>query len=167
MLWPRPGLLGLAFYAALILSLFYSHEVSAQIVEDSAAPWRINLENDSDLEPAALDSSQFVPSLKLLYRTDNPPPENVTIAPYRTGVRFGWRDPRRLFIGLAAEKDAGERQFWDHTALALSFSQLDDRLTLILGDYLVGYGTGLVIRTKRNYGLGLDAEGNLSFIHRG
>ncbi len=102
-------------------------------------------------------------SLRFLsrYQQDFPPSQDVSSSPYRAGSKFMLRSSKNLALGIAVEKDAGEIQLWDQTAVTFMAPLPGHLGRLVMGDYLVGYGEGLVIRTARNFGLGRDAEHNL------
>lgn len=69
---------------------------------------------------------------------------------YRS-LRYDFSSGKKLDAGLRAEKDAGERDF-DHLSAYVALKQLGKVSSLIVGDYKVGYGMGLVVNNSANMG---------------
>lgn len=98
---------------------------------------------------------------------DQPASEDVESAPYRLGEKFTLGHTGGVILGLAFDKDPGEKVPWDHSSFSLEipFSQEDGEV--ILGDYLVGAGQGLIVQTRRNFGLSFDRVGHLRIYPHG
>lgn len=95
------------------------------------------------------------------YQQDIPPRSvSVTKSPYRWGQKVTVSNSRGVFFGASFEKDPGEQFVYDHTAASLELP-IPDFARVILGNYLVNIGQGLVINTQRNFGLGGSESGIL------
>ena len=93
---------------------------------------------------------------------DDPPGEAISKSPYRDRLKLALNKAGSLSIGLALEKDAGETDLWDHTAMGLTFGFPHESGKLILGDYLVRYGFGMLLNTRRNFFFAQQIEASLN-----
>jgi hypothetical protein len=181
MLRNRPDFLTLI--ACLSLSLFINTRTGYAQGDEFAAPWRLESFDPGEFEiPDSIsidefdssawtssvihDSTSYNLRITLKYQQAILG-KNQSIRPYRFGPKFSMAGSDQVFLGLALEKDPGEAHFWDHSALTASLPLPNNIGKIILGDYLVGYGCGLVIRTARNWGLGRDIRSNLQFRAQG
>jgi hypothetical protein len=64
-------------------------------------------------------------------------------------------------MGIALEKDAGERDVWDYAGFGLAAALPRQLGWIYLGDYLLDWGQGLLARTRRNYGLSGQIKNDL------
>lgn len=119
------------------------------------------LETISNYIKVIHDIDVYTVSYICRYRQDYPASSAVRESSYRFSQRLRVENSAGVALGVGLDKDPGEEELWDHSSLALEIPlpKLDGRL--ILGDYLVGFGHGLVIKTRRNYGLGRRPDGNL------
>lgn len=101
------------------------------------------------------------------YQNNVPYASQIDQSPYRSGEKLTVTNNRGVSLGLAFEKDPGEEPLWDHSAFSLDIPFDRRRGDLILGDYLAGFGQGLVIRTRRNFGLSGNVDANLRGYPRG
>lgn len=161
----------------LILLTFFRYSVFPRLAhaqeEESFAPWKMTeLDQLDDLtavesnppkqQPAiGTSSSSYSFHFAGKFQYANPRASDAAFSPYRQGMRGIVTRFRKMFVGVALEKDPGERQYWDHASIAASFESPRNELRFILGDYRVHFGGGLVIRTARNYGLPYGAETTL------
>lgn len=90
-------------------------------------------------------------------------------APYHS-LRYGFRYRENLYIGLAAEKDAGEpfgalhnKKGYDYYSFYLLIKDINRLKTLALGNYRLSFGQGLVVST--DYLMGKSAYSS-SFTFR-
>jgi hypothetical protein len=142
--------------------------------EESVAPWRMTELDQLDIPTPETDLLQRQPEIwnstspslysfqfasRFQYAIPRAP--EVVVSPYRQGMRGTLKRSGELTIGVALEKDPGEKQYWDHASIAASCAFPRNRLHFLLGDYRVRYGGGLVIRTARNYGLPYSADATL------
>lgn len=74
--------------------------------------------------------------------------------PMYHSLRYGFRYKDRLYVGVSAEKDAGEplgalhnKQGYDYYAFHLLLQNVGRIKTLAVGNYRLGFGQGLVIST--------------------
>jgi hypothetical protein len=102
-------------------------------------------------------------SIKYLgrYRKDVPVSNPVTQSPFRFSQKVSIENLSGVLVGVAVDKDPGEGELWDHASLVFEAPLPPVSGKLILGDYVAGFGQGLVIRTRRNYGLGSHPQNNL------
>lgn len=90
-------------------------------------------------------------------------------APYHS-LRYGFRYRENLYVGLAAEKDAGEpfgalhnKKGYDYYSFYLLIKDINRLKTLALGNYRLSFGQGLVVST--DYLMGKSAYSS-SFTFR-
>ncbi|TKJ39773.1 hypothetical protein CEE37_10880 [candidate division LCP-89 bacterium B3_LCP] len=95
------------------------------------------------------------------YQQDDPLSDNVDKSPCRLGQKLTVKSDRGIEIGMGMEKDPGEEQFWDHSSFSMKIPLRNTGGDIFIGDYVLGFNHGLVIRTRRNMGLTSIAEGNL------
>ncbi len=97
------------------------------------------------------------------YQQDIPPRSDlVRRSPYRWGNKIALTGASGIRLGAAFEKDPGESEPWDHVAVSLEVPvALGARV--ILGNFLVREGHGLIINTRRNFGLGSAPASALFF----
>jgi hypothetical protein len=167
MLWNRCNLLRFILCAIFILAS--RPTVVLGQLDDGLAPWRLEnfdpgdleLPTTVDLNPASGDSLSYKLRITCRLRQENHGTAPALTNPFRIGPKVAVQGPHEVFLGVSLEKEPGESLFWDHSALTASLPLPDNHGRLVLGDYLIGYGQGLVISTARNFGLGRNAIGNL------
>jgi hypothetical protein len=100
---------------------------------------------------------RFIPEEEL---QDSPNKQYVG-DPYYYSLRYRFRYSNRIYAGLSGEKDAGEQAWGKYNKGFDSYNayfQINDVgkfKTLVVGDYGVSFGQGLVVNT--NYGFGKSA----------
>lgn len=109
-----------------------------------------------------LDSTSQVHQISR-YSIQHPYSESVEKGAFKFGQKFFIKNNDNVTLGLATEKDPGEVEFWDHATLSLKLPLFENRGELFLGDFTVSSGHGLVINTRRNFGLGWNADSNIRF----
>lgn len=73
-------------------------------------------------------------------------------------LRYSWQQGRHLDVGLRLETDAGEQMFtgttpfWDSYGGHAMLREVGPLRTLIVGDYKVGFGEGLVLNNGIRFG---------------
>jgi hypothetical protein len=73
-------------------------------------------------------------------------------SPFDLYQRFDLRFRSWLSAGFLSQKDAGEKEIIDHLSGFLGVSLMDDRVKIILGDFRISAGTGLMLSNP--YGMG-------------
>lgn len=106
-------------------------------------------------------------SLIMRFQFQQPSRAEVEESPYRSGEKLAVGAPDHVYLGIVLEKDPGETDLWDYSAFSLQAGLPNKSGKVILGDYLAGFGAGLVIRTARNYGLNQHPTAGLSFYPQG
>lgn len=91
-------------------------------------------------------------------------------------TRLRARYERRVMLALTMEKDAGERFAWDpgtstygydHVSGHLALSRMGRLKRLVLGDYVLNYGQGLLLWRTGAFGKGNDAVGAVARVGDG
>ena len=78
--------------------------------------------------------------------------------PFYHNLKYQYRFANKLAIGLVVEKDAGEALFkggfngYDYTSLHVMLSNVGRLKNLVIGDYRLHFGQGVVINTGFNMG---------------
>lgn len=116
---------------------------------------------------AAADTTSYNLRITCRYRQENQDSFLPGTGPSIIGPKMSVTGHDGLFLGAALESESGESRLWQHSALAAALPLPGNTGRLILGDFLAGFGQGLVIRTARNYGLGRDGRSALSFGPQG
>ncbi|MFH1736096.1 MAG: hypothetical protein ABIE92_15445 [bacterium] len=133
--------------------------------DDLLAPRRV--EDDSPVDITEADttavSSDFSIRYLARYSYAEPIPSEVADKPYRIAQKLRFDDHRGLTLLFAVEKDPGESNLLDHVLISGKLKLQAIRSDLILGNYLVRSGHGLVVNTARNYGLGTWSNHLLKF----
>jgi hypothetical protein len=101
------------------------------------------------------------------YGADDPPGEVISKSPYRQGFKLALEKEGSLSLGMALEKDAGETDIWDHSAMGLAYELPGNRGRIVLGDYLASYGFGMLINTRRSYSFLQQFGGLFAVRHPG
>jgi len=164
------GIPGMTLFAANSILEYRRSSGSFSSAEQLREVQGIDGEMVAAIEPFVKVSDSLLADrmrLVLSWQQAEPYSEEVTRWPYRTGAKFTFQEPAGISLGMAAEKDPGEEQVWDHAAMCLKAPLPKGRGELFLGDYLVGFGNGLVINTARSFGLGRNPEANLRFGPQG
>jgi hypothetical protein len=113
---------------------------------------------------AALQGGEnFRFSYRSRYQYVDPSPEVVGKSPYRIGEKVIVDFAGDYKIGIALEKDPGEELFWDHNAFSLKARLPSDRGYFVIGDYICRVGHGLLISTRRSFGIGGNVPRSLIF----
>jgi hypothetical protein len=161
------------------LAAFFTLSLGAAIagaqIDDEFAPWRLetfepleqNLPDTLKLDLFPSDSHLYSLRITCKFQREYSAHRTAEPSPYRVGPKISLNGPGDAYLGLALEKDPGEKQVWDHSAMTASIPVRDVSGRLILGDFLAGFGSGLVIRTARNFGLGRDTQSNLRLSPKG
>jgi hypothetical protein len=78
-------------------------------------------------------------------------------SPQQLYTRYRLSSPRDFQIGLVAEKDAGEKNYLDFYSFHLQLKNKGNLKNLVLGDYQVQFGQGLVLGSGFFLGKGSEA----------
>ena len=98
---------------------------------------------------------------------DDHPGPAIAKSPHRDRLKLKFDNAGSLSFGFALEKDAGETDLWDHTAMGLTYRFPRQYGKFILGDFLVGYGFGMLLNTRRNFFYAQQIEASLNPRHQG
>lgn len=97
-------------------------------------------------------------------------------SPMQLYTRLRVRYERRVQLALALEKDAGERFAWqhrtatygfDHVSGHLSLSRIGRLKSLVIGDYVLNLGQGLLLWRTGAFGKGSDPVGAVARVGNG
>ncbi len=130
-------------------------DVSPETIEQISPYFRVTLEG-----------RKYTINATTRYQFDSPIKEGVEESPYRQGEKLFFSGESGISLGLAFEKDAGEGELWDHSAFSLELPLPEAKGFMVLGDYLAGFGQGLVIRARRNFGLSGRSSDHMIFYPR-
>jgi hypothetical protein len=78
-------------------------------------------------------------------------------SPQQLYARYRLSSPRNFQIGLTAEKDAGEKNYLDFYSFHLQLQNKGNLKNLVLGDYQVQFGQGLILGSGFFLGKGSEA----------
>lgn len=78
-------------------------------------------------------------------------------SPQQLYARYRLSSPRNFQIGLVAEKDAGEKNYLDFYSFHLQLKNKGNLKNLVLGDYQVQFGQGLILGAGFFLGKGSEA----------
>ncbi|KAK3582292.1 hypothetical protein CHS0354_023831 [Potamilus streckersoni] len=81
------------------------------------------------------------------FHTDFTSNANESGAPFGLYNRMQLRISENLFISALIEKDPGEELFWDFYSLSLEISNIYNLKKLVIGDFNLRFGQGLIIKT--------------------
>jgi len=147
------------------VTIIASTSIAEEIDDALLTPWRA--EGDAPIDVTSADTSIVSEKFGVRFLTRwyyaEPATSITQTSPLRIGQKFKFQDKTGLTLLLATEKDPGESNLLDHTILSAELPI--DRLSsqLILGNYLVRSGHGLLVNTSRNYGLGTWSDYLLRF----